>query len=268
MRETYSAVLYHPLLQQQCQHSQRWFVTEPAASEWHQPIRNCLDVQTPSRDTSQLWGKSSATSSAGTACRDQGEVLPDGLSGGRSISPLCFKVWLIPVGNPLLKNSKWCRNHYCVTADGSSGFSIASKSAKNMPAPYSLRTQAELNPPSHFQSTLMAYNLLLLDTQRRQTRDFAFDLWNRNAVRCRAHNDRWLCPCRPINVLLLRHNNISTPMRKINPLCCDGYALISYIHLVSNVLQETWPLLALGFTGPVFPDPTLFILFCAQPLQW
>lgn len=56
-------------------------------------------------------------------------------------------------------------------------------------------------------------------------------------------------------------------MRKINSPCYDGCALILYASLVSNVLQQTWPLLALDFTSPVFPDPTPFILFCLQPPQ-
>lgn len=56
-------------------------------------------------------------------------------------------------------------------------------------------------------------------------------------------------------------------MRKINSPCYDGCALLLYVRLVSNVLQQTWPLLALGFTSPVFPDPTPFILFCLQPPQ-
>jgi len=41
--------------QQQYKHSQRWFVTEPAASECHQHTPNCLDVQRPLEETRPHW---------------------------------------------------------------------------------------------------------------------------------------------------------------------------------------------------------------------
>lgn len=69
------------------------------------------------------------------------------------------------------------------------------------------------------------------------------------------------CPCHATaSVLLLRQNNIRTAMRKINSLCYDGCALISYVYLVSNVLQQTWPLSGLDFT-----DPSLFFFFGTSP---
>lgn len=167
MRETYSVVLYHPLL-----HSfwpfcwmhpaihgelKLWaaavqtlttVICDRACCLWvpstHTELLGC--PETPGRDTSPLrGGKRSATSAERIACRDQGEMLPEpGASWqlvrrGRSISPLCFKVWLICVGNPLLNNSEWCRNRHCVIADGSSGFLAGSKSAKTC----QLRTDRE-----------------------------------------------------------------------------------------------------------------------------
>lgn len=40
------------------------------------------------------------------------------------------------------------------------------------------------------------------------------------------------------------------------------------VHLVSNMLQQTWPLSGLDFTDCFFWDLTPFILFCLQPLQF
>lgn len=40
------------------------------------------------------------------------------------------------------------------------------------------------------------------------------------------------------------------------------------VHLVSNVLQQTWPLSGLDFTDYFFWDLSPFILLCLQPLQF
>lgn len=70
-------------------------------------------------------------------------------------------------------------------------------------------------------------------------------------------------PCHAAtSVLLLRHNNIRTAMRKINSLCYDGCALISDVQLISNVLQQTWPLSGLDFTD-TFWGGTSPHLFCS-----
>lgn len=58
-------------------------------------------------------------------------------------------------------------------------------------------------------------------------------------------------------------------MRKINSLQYDGCAFISDIHLVSNVLQQNWPLAGLDFTDSIFiGDLTPFILSCFQSLKF
>lgn len=199
MRETYSAVLYHPLL-----HSfwpfcwmhpaihgelKLWaaavqtltrVICDRACCLWvpstHTELLGC--PETPGRDTSPLrGGKRSATSAERIACRDQGEMLPEpGASWQlvrrkeyfstvlQGLVDLCGKssakqLWVVQ--EPPLCHCRWQLR-----------LLRSIKVSQDMPAPYRQRTQAKLNLPSNFGSTLLAYNLLSLDTQRRQTRDF------------------------------------------------------------------------------------------------